>query len=824
MPASPPEAFVTRFRSCASIAFVLLCTDGLASQASAQAPATPPSKPAAAKPNELDAFMEKVLKRREVNRQTLEQYVLDESEQFEVLGPARMPVYRQKREFTWYVRDGLHVRSPVRFDGVTVGDSARKEYEDTWVRRERRRLERKDARRQKGDKPDAPEPDPAVTADDPASPAGATPVPTPRFVSEAYFMEFKFEPGNYYLAGREQLDGQPVLRIEYYPKQMFNDNDDDRDASRERRERERKRQQSDRERELEQRIERQMNKTALVTLWVDPVEHQIVKYTFDNVWMDFLPAGWFVKVDDIHASMTMGQPFPGIWLPREMNIHAGVTMAMGSLEAAYARRFSDYKQADVKSLIRIPKAPDKAPDLPPPSPRERYEDDEPSGPFVPELDSSDDDPQAEVISEIRVHGNAYVRDDEVIRLAGISVGQPLPADGLRDIEQRLKASGHFESVEVRKRYRSLESTTDIALILLVHERPGFTSETIDDRPSAWGWARAKSRLMFLPILGYDDGYGFTYGGRVSTIDLLGAGERLSVPLTWGGTRQAALEFERTFTTGPLTRIGSTFGISQRENPHFELDDQRVEWTARAERSFAGLVRTGVDTSQSTVEFGPDERSALDPRRECRARHARRPGVSAQRRPARRGLDRPARPQPRRPDQPVHDRGAGLSRRHPPGRARRPRAVLLRGSHAPRLRAAVPRRRLEPAWIPDRHVRRRPHVRLVGRTARADHLSPQRSQDRPHGVHGRRQGLQRRTVDERRHLASGRRRRGVPHRDHRPHQPRRRARAEGRRHEGASELGVQFLGLGCRRSEIGQSMTISSGRRARVDQVPPIPDP
>ena len=79
-----------------------------------------------------------------------------------------------------------------------------------------------------------------------------------------------------------------------------------------------------------------------------------------------------------------------------------------------------------------------------------------------------------MIAEIRVHGNAYVRDDEVIRLAGISLGQPLPADGLRDIEQRLKASGHFDTVEVRKRYRSLESSTDVALILLVHERPGFT--------------------------------------------------------------------------------------------------------------------------------------------------------------------------------------------------------------------------------------------------------------------------------------------------------------------------------------------------------------
>ena len=60
--------------------------------------------------------------------------------------------------------------------------------------------------------------------------------------------------------------------------------------------------------------------------------------------------------------------------------------------------------------------------------------------------------------------------------------------------------------------------------------------------------------MFLPIVNYTDGYGFTYGGRFSTVDLLGIGERLSVPLTWGGTRRAALEVERTFKRGPLTRV------------------------------------------------------------------------------------------------------------------------------------------------------------------------------------------------------------------------------------------------------------------------------
>jgi outer membrane protein assembly factor BamA len=111
------------------------------------------------------------------------------------------------------------------------------------------------------------------------------------------------------------------------------------------------------------------------------------------------------------------------------------------------------------------------------------------------------------------------------------------------------------------------------------------------------------RLMFLPILSFADGYGFTYGGRVSTVDLLGAGERLSVPLTWGGTKRAAIEFDRTFKRGPLTRVLSSFGIWNRENPHFNIDDQRVELKARAERQFAQLFRTGVEATRSSVSFG-----------------------------------------------------------------------------------------------------------------------------------------------------------------------------------------------------------------------------
>ena len=72
------------------------------------------------------SFMEKALARREVNRKVLDQYVLDETEAFEILGPGRWPLHRTKREFTWYEQDGMHVRSPVRFDGVAVGEEPRR--------------------------------------------------------------------------------------------------------------------------------------------------------------------------------------------------------------------------------------------------------------------------------------------------------------------------------------------------------------------------------------------------------------------------------------------------------------------------------------------------------------------------------------------------------------------------------------------------------------------------------------------------------------------------------------------------------------------------
>ena len=592
-----------------ALAFIV-CTPAtrlLAQQPDKKAPAS-----------DLDAFMEKALAKRDVNKKVLNDYILDESETFEILGPSRTRLHRTKREYTWYVRDGMHVRSPVRFEGVGVGEAARDEYEQRWIRRERERQERK---KQKAAEEKAGGEKAKDSKEITISPSGiaitGNDVPTePRFVSEAYFMDFKFEPGNYYLAGREKLEGQDVLRIEYYPTRLFGGDDDEKTPRTLKKEKETREQRK--ERELEQDIERKMNKTALVTLWVDPSTYQIVKYTFDNVWLDFLPAAWLVRIDDMRASMTMFQPFAGVWLPKGIHISAGVTLANGSFEAAYERAFSEYREADVKSKLRIKGGLTPEMDFPPESgPDPEFDEDE-----LPAQDAASDDaatvgsegvadtlpqsgpvPVREVVREIRVHGNSAIADTEVLKIAGLAVDTPLAADGVAGIERKLKASGWFESVEVRKRYRSLTDTTDVALVLIVHEKATVTASATTGAPERKISRWMTSRLMFLPILSYADGYGFTYGARFSTKDLLGFGERLSVPLTWGGTRRAALELERTFKHGPFTRLFSSAAIYQRENPRFEIDDRRVELRGRAERNFAQVLYTGVEVSRASVKFG-----------------------------------------------------------------------------------------------------------------------------------------------------------------------------------------------------------------------------
>ena len=203
--------------------------------------------------------------------------------------------------------------------------------------------------------------------------------------------------------------------------------------------------------------------------------------------------------------------------------------------------------------------------------------------------------RADVVAEVRVHGNHSMPDGEVLAIAGIAVGDTLEAGTTEEIRARLSASGRFESVEVRKRYRSLTGTGELALILVVHERAGSA-----------GWSGLRTlanKLMFLPMLDYTEGYGFTYGGRVALADLVGADSRVSVPLTWGGTRRAAIELQKDFGQRLSSNLQTGLSISSRENPHFEIDDDRLEVWARADHEIITGVRLGLRAGWTDVEFG-----------------------------------------------------------------------------------------------------------------------------------------------------------------------------------------------------------------------------
>src|SRR5204863_4527597 len=62
---------------------------------------------------DLDAFMQRVMERRDDNWKKLQQYILDQREVIELRGPDRAVMWGDRREFTWYMRDGRFVQSPV---------------------------------------------------------------------------------------------------------------------------------------------------------------------------------------------------------------------------------------------------------------------------------------------------------------------------------------------------------------------------------------------------------------------------------------------------------------------------------------------------------------------------------------------------------------------------------------------------------------------------------------------------------------------------------------------------------------------------------------
>jgi outer membrane protein assembly factor BamA len=212
----------------------------------------------------------------------------------------------------------------------------------------------------------------------------------------------------------------------------------------------------------------------------------------------------------------------------------------------------------------------------------------------------------ELIREIRVHGNHTTPDADILSIAGLTTGEPADEGRLLEAERRLRESGRFADVEVRRRFRSIEDPSEILIMLVVDEHDAVSA---DDLSAPGPMARIGAAQMWLPILNYADGYGFTYGARASFVEPLGKGSRLSVPMSWGGERKIGVELDLPAEAGSHIRgVHVRFGasINRRVNPHFDTPDLRREATAQAEKALLPWLRAGATGRVSRVSFGIEE--------------------------------------------------------------------------------------------------------------------------------------------------------------------------------------------------------------------------
>ena len=213
-------------------------------------------------------------------------------------------------------------------------------------------------------------------------------------------------------------------------------------------------------------------------------------------------------------------------------------------------------------------------------------------------------PQDAIVAGIQIQGNTATPDEEVRRLADVRIGMPVDDTTIEAVAARLRAAKRFERVEVLKRFASIADPSQIMLVIIVDEGPVKIVMTGDPDHPARVVRKSLPNVLILPVLRREDGYGVTYGARLTLPDprWMGKRSRITFPLTWGGTKQAGIDLEKRMEGGLIDRVTAGGSISRRINPAFEEDDDRARVFLRGEREFARALRLGASAGWQRASF------------------------------------------------------------------------------------------------------------------------------------------------------------------------------------------------------------------------------
>ena len=222
----------------------------------------------------------------------------------------------------------------------------------------------------------------------------------------------------------------------------------------------------------------------------------------------------------------------------------------------------------------------------------------------------------EAVVAIQVHGNTLTSTEEVIRASGIAVGDRVSEQMLRDAETRLRAALKPDAVDVLKRFASISDPTRVLVLIQLDEGPVRVEMPDIDIPAPkmpvpparrpTVVRRSHFNVMFVPILGAEDGYGFTYGVQFAFFGHRTTRRRVVVPASWGGDKRIGAEYQQEFGNRFAPRLRTGAMLQRRTHPFYQDSADRTRVWGRAEWPLLRDVRTGAEVAWQSSSLAGQE--------------------------------------------------------------------------------------------------------------------------------------------------------------------------------------------------------------------------